>query len=59
MRIWNGLNVNDNVIYKNKEYRVARLYESDNEKLCDLIYYEENNEKIVTGISVKECEKMK
>ena len=59
MRIWNGLNVNDNVIYKNKEYRVARLYESDNEKLCDLIYYEENNEKILTGISVKECEKMK
>jgi len=59
MRIWNGLNVNDNVIYKNKEYRVERLYESDNEKLCDLIYYEENNEKIVTGISVKECEKMK
>lgn len=59
MRIWNGLNVNDNVIYKDKEYRVARLYESDNEKLCDLIYYEENNEKILTGILVKECEKIK
>lgn len=59
MRIWNGLNVNDSVIYKNKEYRVTRLYELDNEKLCDLIYLEENQEKTLTRILVKECEKIK
>jgi len=57
MRIWNGLNINDRVKYKDKEYIVKELYEENNIRLCNLIT---NNEKrtILKGISVKECKKI-
>ena len=57
MRVWNGLNVNDKVKYKDKEYIVKELYEKNNYKLCKLITIDEETN-ILEGISVKECEKL-
>lgn len=57
MRIWNGLNVNDRVKYKDKEYIVKELYEENNIRLCNLITNDEQRF-ILKGISVKECKKL-
>ena len=57
MRIWNGLNVNDIIKYKNKEYIVKELYQEDNMKYCKLI---SNNElgTVLEKVPVGECEKL-
>lgn len=57
MRIWNGLNVNDRVKYKDKEYIVKELYEENNIRLCNLITNDERRI-VLEGISVKECKKL-
>ena len=57
MRIWNGLSINDKVIYKEKIYIVSKLYEQSGKKLCNLRSIKEDNE--LEGIVVYECNKCK
>lgn len=57
MRIWNGLSINDKVIYKEKVYIVSKLYEQKGKRLCNLRSIEKNNE--LEGILIYECNKCK
>jgi len=57
MRIWNGLNINDKVIYKGNIYIVSKLYEENEKRLCNLLSTEKNND--LKGIIVYECIKCK
>lgn len=36
MRHWNGLKINDKVLYHKKEYILLKLYENSEKKVCDL-----------------------
>ncbi len=56
MRYWNGLKFGDYVMYHKKVYSVIKLYEKNNQRLCDLI---STIDKItLKGISVYDCEKV-
>ena len=55
MRIWNGLRLNDRIIYNNKKYIVKKLYDEDNKRLCDLATLEEPDKNAMQGILVYEC----
>lgn len=57
MRIWNGLKVTDIVMYNNKKYRVKNLYIENDKRICDLTTFEDE-EIIIKGVSVSECEKI-
>ena len=56
MRLWNGLNVMDNVIYHELEYIVEKLYEKDGKKVCDIVSKDENTKRI-KEVSVFDCTK--
>jgi len=56
MRLWNGLNVMDNVIYHELEYIVEKLYEKDGKKVCDILSKDENTKRI-KEVSVFDCTK--
>lgn len=55
MRIWNGLRLNDIVIYNNKKYIIKKLYDNENKRVCDLATLEEPDKILLFGISVYEC----
>lgn len=57
MRKWNGLIVNDRVMYNNTEYVLIKLYIEDDKKLCDLISLD--NKKKLKGISIYNCIRLK
>ena len=56
MRLWNGLNVMDNVIYHELEYIVEKLYEKDGKKVCDIVSKDENTKRI-KEVPVFDCTK--
>ena len=53
MRLWNGLKLNDIIKYHEMVYRVIKLYELDNKRVCDLQSLSDN--KVINAISVYEC----
>lgn len=55
MRIWNGLRLNDIVIYNNKKYIIKKLYDNENKRVCDLATLEEPDKILFFEISVFEC----
>lgn len=55
MRIWNGLRLNDIVIYNNKKYIIKKIYDNENKRVCDLATLEELDKITLHGISVYEC----
>ena len=55
MRIWNGLRVNDIVVYKGNKYIISELYEEDNTRLCNLTSYDKEKERLLKGVLVYEC----
>lgn len=55
MRIWNGLRVNDIVVYKENKYIITELYEENNTRLCNLTSYDKENERLLKGVLVYEC----
>jgi len=57
VRIWNGLNVNDRVKYKDKEYIVKELYQENDIRYCKLISNDELGI-LAERVIVQECEKI-
>lgn len=55
MRIWNGLRLNDIVIYNNEKYLIKKLYDNENKRVCDLATLEEPDKILLFEISVYEC----
>lgn len=55
MRIWNGLRLNDIVIYNNEKYIIKKLYDNENKRVCDLATLQEPDKTLLFGISVYEC----
>lgn len=55
MRIWNGLRLNNIIIYNNKKYIIKKLYDEDNKRVCDLATLDEPDKITLQGISVYEC----
>lgn len=56
MRIWNGLNKNDIVLYRSKQWRIIDLIEKENNKLCKIESIDTNKIEIV---EINECQKIK
>lgn len=55
MRIWNGLRINDIIIYNNKKYIIKKLYDEENKRVCDLATLDEPDKITLQAISVYEC----
>lgn len=54
MRIWNGLAINDRVIYQGNTCVVTKLYEENDQRLCDLMVIG-NESREITRVLVSEC----
>ena len=57
MRKWNGLIINDRVMYNNTEYLLIKLYVENDKKFCDLMSLHDKKE--LKGISIYECNRVK
>lgn len=54
MRHWNGLKINDKVLYHKGEYILLKLYENNGKKVCDLHPIAPNG-KDLKEISIYDC----
>lgn len=54
MRQWNGLRINDKVLYHELEYLLLKLYEYNGKKFCDLQPLTKERETL-KGISIYDC----